>query len=119
MARGNKLTFLAEEGRIIDHEKHGHGGLVDGDGRQGLGILEIADGIANLELLKTDDSTDIATLHGIGTYVAHALEGVELLDLGLLHGTIAMGNGNLHAILQRATMYATHGDTALIAGVIE
>ena len=51
--------------------------------------------------------------------MSHALEGVQFLDLGLLHRTVTMGNRHLHAILQPSTMNTSHGDAALIARVVE
>ena len=119
MARGDELTFLAKEGRVVDHEEHRHGGLVNSDGRQGLRVLDVADGVANLELVEADDSTDIATLHLVDTLVTHAIKDVELLDPGLLHRAVAMGNGDLHAVLQGATMNATYSNTASVARIVE
>ena len=52
-------------------------------------------------------------------YVSHTLKGVQLLNLSLLHGAIAVCNGYLHAILQGATVYTTYGDTTLIARIVE
>ena len=119
VTRSDKLTFLAEERRVVDAEEHRHGRLVDGDRWQGLGILNIADGVTNLELLQTDDSTDVATVHLIDTRMTHTVEGMQFLDLCLLHRTVAMGNGNLHAVLQLTTMYATYGDTTRVRAIVE
>ena len=52
--------WRTEERRIVDGEEHAHGRLIDSDWRQWLRILEIADGITNLELLQADNGTDIA-----------------------------------------------------------
>ena len=49
----------------------------------------------------------------------HTLKGVQFLDLCLLQRTVTMSDGHLHTILQLSTMYTTHGDTALIARIVE
>ena len=119
VTRGDELTLLAEERRVVDAEEHRHGGFVDGDRRQGLGIFEVADGVANLEFLESDDGTDVATVDAVGAHVAHALEGVEFLDFRLLHGAVAMGNGDLLTVAEGATMDAAHGDTAGVGAIVE
>lgn len=55
----------------------------------------------------------------IGLLVAHTLEGVELLDLGLLLGSVAVADGNIHSILQCTAVYTANGDTTSIRAVIE
>ena len=119
VTRGYIFALLAKEGRIVDGKEHRHGRLVDGNRRQSLWILGIAQCVANLKLLQADDGTDVATAHAFGADVGHTLERVEFLDLGLLHCTVAMGNRHLHTVLQFAAMHATYGDTALITGVVE
>ena len=119
MTRGNELTLLTEEGRVVDLEEHRHGRLINSNRRQGLGILEVADSVANLELLQADYCTDITALNLVSALVTHTIKGVELLNLGLLHRTIAMGNGDLHTVLEGAAMYATHGDTACVRAIVE
>ena len=119
MAAGHKLALLAEEGGVIDGEKHRHGGLIDGDGRQRLGILEVTDGISDLKLLQTDDGTDVATLHLCGLHMTHPLKGMEFLDAGLLARTIAMGNGDIHTLGEDATVYTSHGDTSGVTAVVQ
>ena len=119
MARCNKLTLLTKERRVVNHKQHRHGGLVDSDRSQWLWILQVADAIANLKLIQSDYSADVATLYLLGMYMSHTLKGVQLLNLSLLHGAIAVCNGNLHAILQGATVYTTYGDTTLIARIVE
>ena len=119
MARGDELAFLAEERRVVDGEEHRHGWLVNGNRGQRFGILYVADGVANLKLLQTDDGADVAAVHLIDATVSHAVEGVQLLDLGLLRRTVAMAECDLHAVLQYATVHAAHGNTARIARIVE
>ena len=56
---------------------------------------------------------------GVGIHVAHTLEGVKFLDFGLLLGSVAVADGNIHAVLQCTAMYTTYGDTTCIRAVIE
>ena len=119
MTGGHKLTLLAEEGRVVNLEKHRHGRFVDGNRWQGLWILDIADGIANLEVLQSDHCADVAAIYLVDTAMSHAVEGMELLDLGLLHRTVTMGNGYLHAVLQLTAMYTAHGDTACVGAIVQ
>ena len=55
----------------------------------------------------------------IGLLMTHTLEGVELLDLGLLLGSVAVTDSNVHAVLQCTTVNTTYGDTTCIRAVIE
>ena len=119
MTAGAELSLLAEERRIVDGEKHRHRRLVYSNGRQRLGILEIADGVANLELVKSYHGTDIARTNRVGLHVSHALKGMEFFDFGSFRRTVAMGNGYIHAIGERTAMNTSHGDTTGIAAIVE
>ena len=119
VAAGDILSLLAEERRIVDGKEHAHGGLVDGNGRQRLGILKVADGVAYLKFLQTDDGTDVATVHLLSAHMGHALKSVQLLDACLLHLSIAVHDGDVHAFGKRSTVHPAHGNTAGIAGVVE
>ena len=119
MAAGDKLAFLAEERRVVDGEQHAHGRLVDGYGRQRVGILEVADGVSNLETLKADDGADVAAGHFGRLHMAHALKRVQFLNARLLHGAVAVGYGDIHALAQHTAVNASHGNAACIVGVVE
>ena len=88
VAAGDIFAFLAEERRVVDGEKHRHCGLVDLDGRQGFGIVVVADGVADFEhhvLVEVEEhGTDFAGFDNVlGSFFAQAFEGVELLDFGM------------------------------------
>ncbi len=70
-------------------------------------------------MLKANHSADIARAHLVNTTVGDALEGMQLLDLRLLLRAVAVAYGDIHAILKRATMHTTHGDTTRITAVIQ
>ena len=118
MTAGDKLSFLAEEGRVVDGEEHRHRRFVDSDRRQWVGLLEVADGIADLKLLQSYDGTDITTPHFRGLDMSHTFEGVQLLDTGLLHRSVTMRDGHVHSLLEHATVHTAHGDASRIAGIV-
>ena len=115
MARGNKLSLLTKEWRVVDGEKHRHCRLIDSNWWKWLRILNITDGIANLKLIQSYDSTDISTVNTLCTNMAHALESVKFLNFSLLHRTITMSYSYLHTILHLSTMNTAYGDTSLVA----
>ena len=119
MARGDELTLTTEEGRVVDGKEHRHRRLVNGNGRQRLGVLDVADGVANLKLLESDDGTDVAAVYLLNALVAHTVEGMQFLDFRLLHRTVAVGDRHLLTVLQLAAMDAPHGDTARIAAIVQ
>ena len=60
VAAGAEFPFFAEEGRVVDGEKHRHGRFVDGDGRHGFRSLEVADGVADFEVAESDDGANVS-----------------------------------------------------------
>ena len=54
------FTFAAGERRIVDLEGHAHGRLVDGQRRQRLDVLRVAQGIGDEQLLHAADADDVA-----------------------------------------------------------
>ena len=119
MARGAVFALSAEERRVVDGEEHTHRRLVNSDGGQRLGILKVGDGVANLEALQANHGADVATLHGLCALVADTLKGVQLLDLGLLLGAVAVADGDVHAVAQRAAVDTAHSDAACVVAIVE
>ena len=124
MAAGDVLALLAEERRCVDSEEHRHGGFVDLDGGQGLGGVGVADGVADFEshvLVEVEQhGAYLAGLHLVlGALLAEAFESVELLDLGLNHRAVALGEGDGLAGLQGAAVQTSHGDAAEVAAIVE
>ena len=109
------LALLAEEGRVVNGKEHAHRRLVDGNRGQRLGLLKVADGVANLEILQPDDGANVAALHLVDLAVAHAFKGMNLLDARLLGRAVAMTNGHVLTFLERTAMYTAHGDASRIA----
>ena len=112
MAAGHVFSFFSEERRVVDSEEHRHRRLVDSDDGKRLRLFCVADGVADFEALQTDYRADVATVHLLCAHVSHALKRMQLLDAGLLHRAVAVGDGHLHAVLECAAMYASDGDTS-------
>src|SRR5690606_22044634 len=98
VAAGDELAFLAGERRVVDLEGHAHGRLVDGQRRQGLDVVLVAQGVGDVQLVHTryaDDVTGSGFLHfdALQTGVAHDLEdtAVALLAVGADGGHRAVG----------------------------
>ena len=124
VAAGDILALLAEEGRGVDSEEHTHGRLIDLDGRQRLGGIGIADGVANLKghiLVQVHQhSTYLTGLHrGLDTFLAESLESIELFDFTIDTGAVALHEGDILSGLERTAMQTTHGNTAKIGTVVE
>ena len=82
---GHKLTVLTEERTVVDAESHTHRRLVDSNRFERFRVLGIANRVADLKSVNTDERTDIAVLHKVGLHVSHAGECMQLFDLGLHH----------------------------------
>ena len=51
--------------------------------------------------------------------LTHTLEYVHFLDACLLHRAITMSDGDVHSLLERATMNTTYGDATGVARIVE
>ena len=112
-------AFAAGEGRVVDAELDGDGGLVDDDERQRRGVFGAGDGFADGDALDAGDGDDVA--HGGlgGLNALEAGEGEELGDAGLLERAVAFGDGDIVADVERALEDAADGDAAEVVGVVE
>ena len=119
MAAGAVFAFLAEERRVVDGEEHTHGRLVDGDGGQRFGGLEVADGVADFKVLQADYGADVAALYRFYLAASHALKSLYFLDFGAFGGAVAVSDGAVHALADDTAVYAAHGNTARVVGVVE
>ncbi len=119
VTRRDELAVLAEEGRIVDHEHHAHGGFIDSDGRQGLRIVEIGNGIANFKTFDAHDGADVTALDLIHVGLAQAFEHHQLLDFALFDDIVPLAQAHRHAGLERTAGDAAHGDTAHVRGILQ
>ena len=60
LAAGDELAFLAGERRGVHLEVHDERGLVDGDRRQRVGLVDVADRVADVHVLDAGDGDDVA-----------------------------------------------------------
>ena len=119
VARSAEFSLFAEERRVVDGKKHGHGRLVDGDGGQGFGVFEVADGVADFEVLESDYSADVAAVDGGYFRAAHAFEGLHFLDFRLFEGAVAVGDGDVHAFAHSAAVHTADGDATGVVRIVE
>ena len=120
VARGDIFAVFAEEGRVVNGEKHRHCRFVDGDRGQGFGILVVADRISDLESVDTDDCADFAAGNLLNLLFAETLEYHEVLDLGVLHGyAVAFCEGDVLTGVQRTAGHLADCDTSDIGRVFE
>ena len=119
VARGDELTLLAVEGRVIDREEHAHRGLVHGDGIQRLGRGDVGERLADLEALNPDERTDVARGDALDLGTAEALEDVDLLDAHLRYRAIALAEGDVLPLAEGTAVHTPHGDTPHVARVVE
>ena len=119
MAGSAELSFFSEEGRVVNGEEHAHGRLVDGNGRQRLGVLVVADGVAYLETLQSYHGADVSSVHVIGLHVSHALESVQFLYLCFLLRAVTMADGHVHAVFQHTPVNPSHGYATRVVAVVQ
>ena len=119
MARGDEFAVLAEEGRVVDGEKHRHRRLINGDGGQGLGRRSVGYRFADLEALDADHGADVARCHSVHLLAPQALEDVDLLDLRPHHAAVAFAEDDVLPLTQFAPVDTPHGDTAYVFGIVE
>ena len=60
LAAGDELAFLAGERRGVHLEVHDQRRLVDGDRRQRIGVVDVADRVADVHVLDAGDGNDVA-----------------------------------------------------------
>src|ERR1039458_314683 len=119
VARGDVLAFASAEGRGVDHELHGDGGLVDDDVGQRIGGLEAGDGFADGDAGDAGDGDDIAQF-GLGDVGAlESVKAEQLGDLDLLDLAVELGDADFLAGAQRAVEDARDGQAAEVVAVIK
>ena len=115
----HQLAFTAGQGRGVDAEAHGHGGLVHADARQGAGVLAGADGVADGHVLDAGHHHDVA---GLGLVHFGQLQAFIDLDLGGAQGaglTVFTDAGQALVGVDAAVHDAAHGQTAQVIGVVQ
>ncbi len=106
-------------GRVVHRELHRNRRLVDGDQRQRCGVLDVGERLADRDARNAGNRDDIAE-RGLGDVGAlEAIEAEQLGDLDVLQRAVALGNGDLLPVAQRAVEDARNGQPAKVVGVVE
>ena len=83
-AAGDLVALGAGQRRIVDREGHRQGRGVDRLGLQGLGHIQRAERVGDVELLKARDGDDVACFRLVDRLALDAAEGENLGDATLL-----------------------------------
>ena len=82
---------------------------------QRLWILVVSNGVANLEILKTHHSNDVASHNRLlRPLFAKTFESIQFFYLVFFIRTVTFNQRHVHASLQDTAFQTPHGDTANI-----
>ena len=110
---------LAGQRGGVDTDGHGDRGIVHGDQRQRLGVVDVGQGFTNGDVLDTGNSHDFAGAGRLGRNALKCLGGEQLGDLHGLQGSVMAGPGNLLALAQGAVEDTQQGQAAQERGGVQ
>src|SRR5690606_19781439 len=124
LAAGDELALPPRHRRGVDEELHGHRRLVDGEDRQGLEVLGIAQGRADADLLDAVDCDDVSRLGLLDHGALEPREAQDLVDLAgdgrnPRLGGIAVEDAYRLAGAYPAAIDPPDADLPDVAGVVE
>src|SRR5690554_4795618 len=119
MAGGDEFSLFSEEGGVVDGEDHAHRGLVDGDGRQRLGIVRVGDGVADFEIVQSDHGADVARFSPFRFGLLQPVENVEFFDFRFGHPSVALDQRHAIARGDAAPRYPPDGDATHVRRVLQ
>src|SRR5450830_1707251 len=120
LAAGDELAFAAGQGRVVDHEVHGQGWLVDGQHRQRFRGIRCAHGRTDADVFDTVDQDDVAGNSFVNDDALQAFKIEHLVDAALDRGRIGtVQDDHVHAGFHAATVDAANADLADVGRVIE
>ena len=119
LAAGHELALAAGQRAIVDLEGHGQRGLVDGDRRQRVDVLRVAQSHADVDLLDAGDQDDVAGQRLLGWHAFEAVELEHLPDLGAAAALVAIHHGQRLVGADAAALDATDADLANVGRVVE
>src|SRR5690606_38726916 len=114
-----KLAFLAKKRRVVNGEEHVHGGLVNMDPFQWLGVFKVSDGITDFKILDAHNRTDIPGLNLDHLDLAQPFKYVQFFYSDLFKATVGFAEGHKTAFLQRPSVYPTDSYPADEVGIIQ
>ena len=97
VAGGDEFALAPREGRVVDVEGHGEGGLVDLDEGQGLRMLRVAQGLADVQPLDAGDRHNVADAGFLGLGAPEARELIQPRDLHALLLAVLLAQHGLRA----------------------
>ncbi len=119
VARCDIFAFSARERGVVDDEVHGDGGLVDLDELEGLHTVDVAGGLADVDVRDAGDADDLAGA-GLGNFLpAEALEHIELRDFDLFFAAVVLAEDDLLALLDSTAFDAPDAHAADIVVVVQ
>ncbi len=116
---GDVNSILAGERRIVDAEDHLQRRLVHLDRRQGDGLVEVGDGVADVHVLQADHGADVAGADLVRLDAPEAIEDVELGDGVVDAPAVRLEMGDALALLDLAGEHPADGDAANVIAVVQ
>ena len=117
---GDVFALPPGKGGVVHQEIHGHGGLVDLHKGQGLHAVNVAGGLADVQVGDAGDGDDVPQPGALVLHPLQALELVQLGDLGVLVAVLpaaADGDGLPH--LDGAPLHPADADAAHVVVVVD
>ena len=118
-ARGQLLAALAGQRCGVDADGHRDRRLVDGDDRQGHGVLDIGEGLADRDLRDTCHGDDVAGAGAVSGYAGEVLRDEQFDDLRALDGAVDLHPRDLLALLDVALMDTAEREPAEVRRGVE
>ena len=112
LAGVDELARAAGERRGVHDEVERDGRLVHVNGRKRLGLRSGAERVANVDVRKTGDETDVARLNLRHLLARHTLESEKLGDLALAHFSVYGFHGERLACFYGAFVDTNYGESA-------
>ena len=120
LTRGHELAFAASQWRVVDHEVHGQGWLVDGQHRQRFRGIDCAQGRTDADFVDTVDQADVAGNGFVHQHALQALEVQHLVDAAFdRRGAWTVDDQHVLADLDGTAVDAANADLADVRRVVE
>src|SRR5262249_45285103 len=119
LTAGDVGAVLAGEGRVVDAEDHLQRRLVHPDRRQRHRVVEIGDGVANIDLVQADHGADVARVDLRRLGAGKPVKGVELLDGAVDALAVVLEQGDALGLADLARDDTADGNAADIVAVVQ
>ena len=122
MARGDEFALFAGERGVVDHERHRQRRLVDRNEGERVGLVDVADRLADVEVLDAAQCDYIADRAPVRLDAAQPLELIELDDLFVRDRTVGVAQRRQLTAAYRAAddlAYAYPADVVVVVDVAD